>query len=143
MKKYRIGFTQGTYDMFHVGHLNLLLNAKAFCEYLIVGVNTDDLVESYKGKTTVISVSDRARIIENIKCVDRCVICDSLDKNISWEKYHFDALFIGDDWKGTSRWIKTEQELSQHGVEVVYLPHTDGISSTMLREKRQAINKID
>lgn len=133
MKKYKIGFTQGTYDMFHVGHLNIIVNAKKQCDYLIVGVNTDSLVEEYKHKTPVINENDRARIIANIKGVDQCVITTTLDKVDAFNKYHFDAIFIGDDWKGNTRWEETKVELAKYGVEVVFLPHTDGISSTELR----------
>lgn len=132
MKKYKIGYTQGTYDMFHIGHLNLINHAKDLCEYLIVGVNADDLVLEYKKKHPVIKETERAEIVRNIKAVDECVITKTLDKMVAHELYHFDAIFIGDDWKGNVRWIETEAELKQIGVDLVYLPHTDGISSTAL-----------
>lgn len=134
MKKYKIGYTQGVYDMFHVGHLNLINHAKEQCEYLIVGINSDRLVESYKNKTPVISQENRKKIIENIKAVDRAVIADTLDKVEMHKLYGFDAVFIGDDWKNNSRWIKTEEELGRVGADVVYLPHTPDVSSTQLRE---------
>ncbi len=133
---YKKGYTQGTYDMFHVGHLNLLQHAKEQCEYLIVAVNSDALVEDYKQKTPVIVAEDRRRIVENIKGVDEAVIAETLDKVEQWKKYGYDAIFIGDDWKGSPRWVETEKQLAQYGVDVVYLPHTDEISSTMIREKR-------
>lgn len=135
-KKYRVGYTQGTYDLFHIGHLNLLENAKAQCDYLIVGVNSDELVLQYKNKNVNIKAEDRVRIVEALRVVDKAVICDTLDKKDAFEKFRFDALFIGDDWKGDSRWIDTEKELSKFGVPVIYLPHTDGISTTQLCEKR-------
>lgn len=134
MKKYKIGYTQGVYDMFHVGHLNLINHAKEQCEYLIVGVNSDRLVENYKNKTPVIAQDDRKKIIENIKAVDKAVIADTLDKIEMHSIYEFDAVFIGDDWKNNSRWIKTEEELAKLGADVVYLPHTPDVSSTQLRE---------
>lgn len=134
-KKYKVGYTQGVYDMFHIGHLNLLNHAKQQCDYLIVGINSDDLVREYKHKTTVIREDERREIVENIKAVDCCVIVHTLDKVEIWMKYHYDAIFIGDDWKGNARWRRTEEELKPYGIDVIYLPHTDGISSTQLRDK--------
>ena len=133
MKKYKIGYTQGVYDMFHIGHLNLLNHAKDFCDFLIVGVNSDALVQDYKNKIPVINQEDRKTIVENIKAVDQCIITDTLDKVEILKIIHFDAVFIGDDWKMNERWQRTKIELSKYGVDVVFLPHTDGINSTMLR----------
>ncbi len=133
MKKYTIGYTQGVYDMFHIGHLNLLNHAKEYCDKLIVGVNSDKLVEEYKKKRTVINENERALIVGNIKAVDEAIIVNTLDKEEILKSIHFDAVFIGDDWKGSERWNATEEALSKHGVDVVYLKHTDGISSTILR----------
>ena len=132
-KKYKLGYTQGVYDMFHIGHLHIINSAAAMCEKLIVGVNSDELVEQYKNKKTVISQIDRAEIIRNLKSVDECVIVDTLDKVALYQKLKFDAVFIGDDWKGNERWLQTEKDLAPFGVDVVYLPHTPNISSTMLR----------
>ena len=133
MKKYKIGYSQGVYDMFHIGHLNLLNHAKEYCDYLIVGVNADELVESYKHKTPVIPQEERREIVANIKAVDECVIATTLDKMKSWEELHYDAIFIGDDWKGNPRWEQTRIDMAKVGVDVVFLPHTEGVSSTMLR----------
>ena len=133
MKKYKIGYTQGVYDMFHIGHLNLLNNAKKLCDYLIVGVNSDELVQVYKHKTPVINELERAEIVRNIKAVDEAVIVSSLDKVVALNRFHFNAIFIGDDWKGNPRWEQTRKEMESRGVDLVYLPHTDGISSTILR----------
>lgn len=133
-KKYKIGFTQGVYDMFHVGHLNLLLNAKKYCDKLIVAVNSDKLVMEYKKRRTIINQYDRKYIVENIKCVDDVFIVDTLDKRKIYETLKFDAIFIGDDWKGNSRWIETEKQMAKEGVDVVYLPYTKEISSSKLRE---------
>ncbi|MCF0112214.1 MAG: adenylyltransferase/cytidyltransferase family protein [Erysipelotrichaceae bacterium] len=141
MKKYKVGYTQGVYDMFHVGHLNLLNHAKEYCDTLIVGVNADALVQEYKHKTPVISEENRRLIVENIKAVDQCIIADTLDKKTMLDQVGFNAIFIGDDWKGNERWAQTEVELAKYGVDVVYLPHTPDVSSTMLRGTEQ--NKIE
>ncbi|MBR5039072.1 MAG: adenylyltransferase/cytidyltransferase family protein [Prevotella sp.] len=135
MKKYRIGYTQGVYDMFHIGHLNLINKAKELCDHLLVGVNSDELVRTYKHKETVIKEHDRSEIVRNIKAVDECVLVDTLDKVELYKKYEFDVVFIGDDWYGHPRWMQTKDELAKYGVDVVFLPHTDGISSTILREQ--------
>ena len=134
MKKYKIGYTQGTFDLFHIGHLNLLNNAKKYCDYLIVGVNSDELVMKYKNKKTNINQNDRARIVDAIKGVDKVVITTTLDKTIIHKQIKFDAIFIGDDWKGNERWNKTEDDLKKVGANVIYLPHTDGISTTLLTQ---------
>lgn len=136
MKKYKIGYTQGVYDMFHVGHLNLINRAKEYCECLIVGVNSDEQVHRYKNKYPVISQEDRAQIVRNIKAVDDCIIVETLDKLEVWKDVKFDAIFIGDDWKGNPRWLQTEEQLRPYGVDVIYLPYTPNISSTILREKK-------
>lgn len=142
VKKYRVGYTQGVFDMFHVGHLNLLKHAKEQCDYLIVGVNSDELVREYKKKETVVYEEERAEIVASIKYVDQCVIADTLDKTEQWEKYRFDAVFIGDDWKGNARWLQTEKELERVGAEVVYLGYTPGVSSTYLRgRERNAVKE--
>ena len=137
MKQYKIGYTQGVFDMFHIGHLNLINGAKEQCEYLIVGVNSDELVKSYKNKIPVINQEERRLIVENIKAVDQCVLVSTLSKSELWKEYQFDAIFIGDDWKGNARWAQTEKDLAQFGAKVVYLPHTDGVSSTMLRPENE------
>ena len=135
-KKYRRGYTQGVFDMFHIGHLNLLNNAKKHCDYLIVGVNSDALVRTYKHKTPVICEAERAEIVRNIKAVDEVIIAHTLDKEVALARCHYDAIFIGDDWKGNARWEQTGRDLARHGVDLVYLRHTDGISSTILRTEQ-------
>ena len=140
-RKYLIGFTQGTFDMFHIGHLNIIKNARSQCEHLIVGVNSDALVQDYKNKIPVINEKERAEIVANVKGVERVIITHTLDKVEMWKELHFDAVFIGDDWKGNSRWETTIRQLQACGAEVVFLPHTDGISSTILRiEKDGAVD---
>ena len=136
MKKYKIGYTQGVFDMFHIGHLNIFNHAKEQCEYLVVGVNSDRLVQEYKHKTPVIRESDRLEIVRNIRAVDDAVIAETLDKTAQHEKIGFDAIFIGSDWKGDARWEKTAEEMKRIGVDVVFLPHTDGTTSTMLRDEK-------
>jgi len=132
---YKVGFTQGTFDLFHRGHLNLLEQAKKRCKYLIVGVNSDQLVEQYKGNKPIIPDQDRAAIVAALKVVDQVVITETLDKLDALDKYHFNAIFIGDDWATSPRWRKTGQELAERGVPLVYLHYTQGVSTTILRTK--------
>ena len=132
-----IGYTTGVYDMFHIGHLNLINHAKEYCEYLIVGVNSDELVQTYKHKTPVISEEERAAIVANIKAVDEVVITHTLDKEVALDLYHFDVIFIGNDWEGNPRWEQTRIDLARHNVDLIFLPHTEGISSTELRHVEQ------
>ena len=129
----RIGYTTGVYDLFHIGHLNLLRKAKAQCDYLIVGVSTDDLVE-YKGKRAVIPFEERKEIVGAIRYVDEVVTQENMDKLGAWKKYGFNVMFVGDDWKGTEKWNKIEAELKAVGAEVVYFPYTKGTSSTLINE---------
>ena len=134
MDKKIIGYTTGVYDMFHIGHLNIIRRAKEQCDFLIVGVSTDELVEHDKNKRPVIPYEERVAIVEAKKYVD--VVVPQTDKNkiAAWEQYHFDKMFVGSDWRGSSQWNKFEEEFAPIGVEIVYLPHTDGISSTKLTE---------
>ena len=134
-----IGYTTGVYDMFHMGHLNILKRAKEQCDYLIVGVSTDELVQHDKNKTPIIPFEERCAIVEAIRYVDKVVPQTDKNKFAAWKKYHFNKMFVGSDWKGTPQWAKFEEELSPVGVEIVYLDHTDGISSTILRDKLNMI----
>lgn len=134
-KKYKIGYTTGVFDLFHIGHLNILKRAKEQCEYLIVGVSTDELVKTYKNKTPVIPFEERVAIIEAIRYVDKVVPQTSMDKLSAVKKYGADAVIVGSDWQGTPSWLKYEKEFAKVGCKVVYLKHTDGISSTILRER--------
>lgn len=130
-----IGYTTGVYDMFHIGHLNILRRAKEQCDFLIVGVSTDELVQHDKHKTPIIPFADRCAIVEAIKYVDKVV--PQIDKNklAAWDKYKFNKMFVGSDWKDTEVWNGFEKQFAPLGVQIVYLNHTDGISSTILREK--------
>ncbi len=134
MDKKIIGYTTGVYDMFHIGHLNVIQRAKAQCDYLIVGVSTDELVRNEKNKTPVISYEERATIVAALKYVDEVVPQPDKNKKDAWKKYHFDKMFVGSDWQGTPQWKKFEEEFAPLGVEIVYLPHTDGVSSTQLTD---------
>ena len=140
MKTYKIGYTTGVYDLFHIGHLNLLKQAKEHCEHLIVGVTVDELV-SYKGKSAVIPFEERMAIVGAIRYVDQVVPQTDLDKVKAWEMYHFDVLFVGDDWKGKPNWVRYEKELAEKGVDVVYFPYTKGTSSTKLRDVLSAMSR--
>lgn len=139
MKKYKIGYTTGVFDMFHIGHLNILKRAKEQCDYLIVGVSTDELVQSYKHKTPIIPFHERMEIIRSIRYVDKAVPQISMDKYEAWKNLHFEAIFHGDDWKGSDMYNRLEEKLNEVGVDIVFLPHTDGTSSTILTE---AIHKV-
>ncbi len=134
-KKYKIGYTTGVFDMFHIGHLNIIRRAKEQCEYLIVGVTTDELCNKRKNKLPIICEEDRVSIVEAIKFVDKVVLQDNMDKLAAVKKYNVDAVFVGSDWKGTPSWDNYEKEFAAEGCSVVYLSHTDGISSTILRER--------
>ncbi len=129
-----IGYTTGVYDMFHIGHLNILRRAKEQCDFLIVGVSTDELVQKEKNKTPVISYSERAEIVKAIRYVDKVVPQTDKNKMGAWQKLKFNKMFVGSDWKGTPQWNGYEKEFSEVGVEIVYLSHTDGISSSQLTE---------
>ena len=130
-----IGYTTGVFDMFHIGHLNIMKRAKAQCDYLIVGVSTDELVQQEKNKAPIIPFADRCAILEAIRYVDRVVPQPDKNKFAAWERYHFNKMFVGSDWKGTEAWNRFEEQFAPVGVEIVYLDHTDGISSTILRDK--------
>jgi len=133
-KKYKIGYTAGVYDLFHVGHLNLLRRAKEQCDFLIVAVSTDELVKKYKKKVPVIPFSERVAIVEALKYVDKVVPQENRDKLSAYHKYKFDAMFVGDDWKGDSLWVQLEKDLAKYNSEVVYFPYTDNVSSTYLKD---------
>lgn len=134
-KKYKVGYTAGVFDLFHIGHLNILRKAKEQCDYLIVGVTTDELCFKRKNKYPYICENDRAEIVLSIKYVDEVIMQRDMDKFSVAKKYGVDAVFVGSDWKDTETWIKYEQDLAKINCDVVYIEHTDGISSTLLRER--------
>lgn len=128
-----IGYTAGVYDLFHVGHLNMLNNAKALCDKLIVGVTSDELV-AYKNKKAVIPHFERMEIVRNIKSVDLVVPQYNMEKFEMWKKLKFDIMFVGDDWYNTPKWDEIESKFTEVGVKIIYFPYTKGISSTLLNE---------
>ncbi len=140
-KKAIVGYTTGVFDLFHIGHLNILKKAKENCDYLIVGVTTDELV-SYKNTKAIISFEERLTIVESIKYVDRVVPQTNMNKMEAWEKYRFDVMFVGSDWKGTDKWNEYEKQFSKVGVKIIYFPYTEGTSSTKLKEALDAITSL-
>lgn len=134
MQKKIVGYTTGVYDMFHIGHLNILRRAKEQCDFLIVGVSTDELVKKDKNKTPIIGFSERVEIIKELRCVDMVVPQHNKNKLEAWETYHFDKMFVGSDWEGTPQWNLFEKQFKPLGVDIIYIPHTDGISSSILTE---------
>ena len=141
MDKKIIGYTTGVFDMFHIGHLNILRQAKAKCDYLIVGVSTDEVVQTYKHKTPIINFMERMAIVGAIRYVDEVVPQTSMDKMEAWKKLHFDVMFHGSDWKGSDMYNKIVEELNAVGVRVEFLPHTEGVSSTMLADILQELKE--
>lgn len=139
MKRYNVGYTTGVFDMFHIGHLNILKKAKEQCDFLIVGVSTDELVEEYKNKTPIIPFEERYDIVQAIEYVDRVVPQIDRDKFSAWRDLQFDVMFVGDDWKGKPLFMETEKKFKNIGVEIVYFPYTKDTSSTVLREKLSSI----
>ncbi len=131
-KKFKIGYTTGVFDLFHIGHLNILKKSKELCEFLIVGVSTDELVKSYKHKSPAIAYNERVAIVEAIRYVDKVVPQKTRDKMAAYDKYKFDAMFVGDDWKGSELFSTVEKELKNNGSEVIYFPYTQNTSSTLV-----------
>ena len=138
MKKYRIGYTCGVFDLFHVGHLNLLERCKEMCDYLIVGVCDDTYVREIKHKEPVIPENDRVRILKALRVVDDAVLVDIAttdDKMLALDKFKFQVLFSGDDWKGSERYLRTEQQFAECGAAIEYLPYTHGVSTSQIKEE--------
>jgi len=135
----RIGYAGGAFDLFHVGHLNILKHAKSQCDYLIAGVVSDELLELTKGRRPIVPLSERLEIVRYVRFVDEAVEETLLDKLDTWRSVPFDIYFKGDDWKGTDRGRRLERAFAEVGVEVVYFPYTMSTSSTILR---QALNAL-
>ena len=131
-----IGYTAGVYDLFHIGHLNLLKSAKGMCDRLIVGVTVDELVQ-YKGKKAMIPFEDRIEIVRSCKYVDLAIPQYDMDKIATCKKLGASYLFVGDDWYGTDKWMKYEEEGKKEGISVIYFPYTKGISSTNIQQRRE------
>ncbi|MCQ2503527.1 MAG: adenylyltransferase/cytidyltransferase family protein [Saccharofermentans sp.] len=128
-----IGYTTGVYDLFHIGHLNLLKNAKGMCDRLVVGVTVDDLV-LYKGKKSLIPFEDRIEIVRACKYVDAAVPQYDMDKLSACKKLGAKMLFVGDDWYASEKWKEYEKEFEKAGIQIVYFPYTRGISSTKITD---------
>ena len=135
-----IGYTTGVYDLFHVGHLNLLKNAKGMCDKLIVGVTVDELV-SYKGKKSMIPFEDRIEIVRSIKYVDAAVPQYDMDKLTACKKLGAQVLFVGDDWYNTPKWNDFEKQFKEAGIKIIYFPYTKGTSSTQIRKALDMVRK--
>lgn len=128
-----IGYTSGVYDLFHIGHLNLLKNAKGLCDKLVVGVTSDELV-AYKNKKAVIPHQERIEIVRSIKYVDAVVPQNDMDKFKMWERLKFDVMFVGDDWFETPKWKELDAKFKEVGVKIIYFPYTKGVSSTKIND---------
>lgn len=135
-----IGYTTGVYDLFHIGHLNMLKNARSMCDKLVVGVTTDELV-AYKNKKAVIPFEERIEIVRNIKWVDAAVAQETMDKFEMWKKLKFDIMFVGDDWYNSDKWNKYEEQFKAVGVRIVYFPYTKGTSSTLINQTLDDLRK--
>jgi len=133
-----IGYTTGVFDLFHIGHLNLLKKAKEQCDYLIVGVSVDALV-AYKNKHAVIPFEERIEIVKAIRYVDEVVPQENMDKMEAWNRLHFNVMFVGDDWKGTEKWNNYEKQFDEVGVKIVYFPYTKGTSSTLINQTLETL----
>jgi len=129
-----IGYTSGVFDLFHIGHLNLLNNCKSLCDKLVVGVSTDELVFEYKKKKPVIPFHERVEIVRNIKAVDGVVAQETLEKLDMLNKIKFDIMFVGDDWHKSKKWNEIESKLSANGVKVIFFPYTKTTSSTLINK---------
>ena len=137
-----IGYTTGVYDLFHVGHLNLFKNAKGMCDKLIVCVTVDELVQ-YKGKNAMIPFEDRIELVRSCKYVDAAVPQYDMDKLTACKKLGATYLFVGDDWYGTEKWKKYEEDFAREGIKIIYFPYTKGISSTKITAALNAVRKDD
>ena len=137
-----IGYTTGVYDLFHVGHLNLFKNAKGMSDKLIVGVTVDELVQ-YKGKNAMIPFEDRIELVRSCKYVDAAVPQYDMDKLTACKKLGATYLFVGDDWYGTEKWKKYEEDFAREGIKIIYFPYTKGISSTKITAALNAVRKDD
>lgn len=136
----RVGYAPGVYDLFHVGHLNILRTAKQHCDVLIAGVVSDEMAERAKGRRPVVPLSERIEIVRHISFVDRVHEETVPDKLETWEQLRFTTFFKGDDWRGTPRGIELERRFAQVGVEVVYFPYTVSTSSTLLRSTLEVLS---
>ena len=142
-----IGYTTGVFDLFHIGHLNILRRAREKCDKLIVGVTTDELLKVYKNKSPIIPFEERISIVKSIKYVDEVVPQENMDKLSHWDNLKFNVVFVGDDWQNTDKWNKIESDFNKIGVKVVYFPYTEGTSSTLINDilvnEREKLRRSD
>ena len=129
----RIGFAPGVYDLFHVGHLNILRQARGHCDRLVAGVTSDELTLRLKGRPPIVPLAERLEIVRSLRCVDEAVVESDDDKLETWKQVGFDVIFKGDDWRGTPKWQVLERRFAEVGVDVVYFTYTAHTSSTLLR----------
>lgn len=138
--KFRIGYASGVFDLFHVGHLNLLKHARTQCDYLIAGVTSTETTLLMKNREPVVPLHERLEIVRNIRLVDEVVVDTYLDKTDAWNAIGFNVIFKGDDWRGTEKGNRLEAGMRALGVDVVYFPYTVHTSSTLLR---RALNLLE
>ena len=138
-----VGYTTGVFDMFHVGHLRILEQARGRCDRLIVGVTTDELSLSVKGKPPIIDFQERVDIVGALRCVDLAIPQTTMDKFSAWDQLRFDRMFVGDDWQGTDKWNVFERDFASRGVEIIYFAYTRHTSSTMLRSALEIIHGVE
>ncbi|MCX5375742.1 adenylyltransferase/cytidyltransferase family protein [Streptomyces sp. NBC_00091] len=132
-RPYRVGYAPGAYDLFHIGHLNILRHARSQCDYLVAGVVSDEMAELAKGRRPMIPLVERLEIVRSVKYVDAAFVETVPDKVETWKQVRFDVIFKGDDWRGTPKGLRLERDFAAHGVDVVYFPYTVHTSSTQLR----------
>ncbi|MFD3807340.1 adenylyltransferase/cytidyltransferase family protein [Streptomyces sp. NPDC058611] len=136
---YRVGYAPGAYDLFHIGHLNILRHARSQCDYLVAGVVSDEMAELAKGRRPMIPLVERLEIVRSVKYVDAAFVETVPDKLETWKQVRFDVIFKGDDWRGTPKGNRLERDFAVHGVDVVYFPYTVHTSSTQLRRALDAL----
>ena len=137
-----IGYTAGVFDLFHIGHLNLLKNAKGMCDKLIVGVTSDELA-NYRGKHPVIPFSDRIEIVRSINCVDAVVAQTDMNKLEMCRKLQANIMIVGDDWYRSPRWEEYEKEFKEAGIQIMYFPYTKGVSTTQISKALRHLHDED
>lgn len=136
-----VGYTTGVYDLFHVGHVNMLRNAKSMCDRLIVGVTVDELV-AYKNKSSVIPFEERIEIVRACRYVDLAVPQDTMNKLDAYNRYKFHKMFVGDDWFKSEKWDDYEKEFKNVGVDIIYFPYTKSTSSTLINSTLQKLRGL-
>ncbi|MET9463220.1 adenylyltransferase/cytidyltransferase family protein [Streptomyces sp. NPDC006544] len=140
-RPYRVGYAPGAYDLFHIGHLNILRHARSQCDYLVAGVVSDEMAEIAKGRRPMIPLVERLEIVRSVKYVDAAFVETVPDKVETWKQVRFDVIFKGDDWRGTPKGDRLERDFAEHGVEVVYFPYTVHTSSTQLRRALDVLSE--